>query len=133
MKAAFADTFFFVAAVNPRDEHHARVIRFSAQFNRPILTTEWILLEVANALAGSASREGFVELDRALRQDPRVRIVPLSSELQARGVALYAQRRDKAWSLTDCISFLVMADGELSDAISGDHHFEQAGFTALLK
>lgn len=77
MSAAFADTFFFVAALNPQDQHHQRVIRFSARFNRPMVTTEWILLEVANALADGSSREAYVGLDRALREDRRVRIVPL--------------------------------------------------------
>jgi hypothetical protein len=46
---------------------------------------------------------------------------------------LYFQRRDKEWSLTDCISFTVMSDEGLTDALTGDHHFEQAGFTALLR
>jgi len=50
-----------------------------------------------------------------------------------RGVDLFEQRADKAWSLTDCLSFLVMRAERLTDALTGDHHFEQAGFRALLK
>ena len=50
-----------------------------------------------------------------------------------RGVALYAERPDKDWSLTDCISFVVMRKMDITEALTGDRHFEQAGFTALLK
>jgi uncharacterized protein len=41
-------------------------------------------------------------------------------------------RRDKEWSLTDCISFVVMKERGLTEALTADHHFEQAGFKALL-
>jgi predicted nucleic acid-binding protein len=51
----------------------------------------------------------------------------------ARGIQLYDSRPDKQWSLTDCISFVVMQDRGIVEALTGDHHFEQAGFTALLK
>jgi hypothetical protein len=51
----------------------------------------------------------------------------------AKGVQLYAQRPDKEWSLTDCISFVVMTQEGIFDALTGDRHFEQAGFVALLK
>jgi hypothetical protein len=50
-----------------------------------------------------------------------------------RGLALYAARPDKEWSLTDCVSFLVMQDHGVTEALTADHHFEQAGFVALLK
>ncbi len=62
-----------------------------------------------------------------------MKIVPLDAGVQTRGLKLYAQRPDKDWSLTDCISFLVMSDEVLTDALTGDHHFEVAGFNALLK
>jgi hypothetical protein len=49
-----------------------------------------------------------------------------------RGLDLFAGRSDKNWSLTDCISFVVMQDEGLTEALTGDSHFEQAGFKALL-
>ena len=67
-----------------------------------------------------------------VESDPEVRIATDSDGLYPRGLALYAARPDKEWSLTDCISFVVMADEGLSEALTGDHHFKQAGFTALL-
>lgn len=48
-------------------------------------------------------------------------------------VLIETERPDKDWSLTDCISFLVMKDFGLTDAFTADHHFEQAGFTAWLR
>lgn len=65
--------------------------------------------------------------------DPAVRIVPAGRSLMSRGWELYSQRLDKEWSLTDCISFVIMEDRGIKDALTGDHHFEQAGFRALLK
>jgi uncharacterized protein len=59
--------------------------------------------------------------------------VAASSELLKRGLALYDGRPDKEWQLSDCISFVVMEDEGITDALTGDRHFEQAGFQALLK
>lgn len=133
MKAVFADTFFFLAAVNPRDAAHKRAITFVSHFDGQLVTTDWVLLEVANALSGGRNRAAAVELIASLKANPKVMLVPLDASLQHRGLALYAQRLDKEWSLTDCITFLVMSAEGLSDALTEDHHFEQAGFNALLK
>jgi uncharacterized protein len=59
-------------------------------------------------------------------------IVPPTQTLFEQGIAYYAARADKDWSLTDCISFIVMAEQQITEALTGDHHFEQAGFRALL-
>jgi predicted nucleic acid-binding protein len=45
----------------------------------------------------------------------------------------YAKRLDKDWSLTDCMSFVTMQECGISDALTADHDFEQAGFIALLE
>jgi hypothetical protein len=68
-----------------------------------------------------------------LRSDPEMTIVPAEQRLFDKGIELYARRRDKAWSLTDCISFVAMKEMRLREALTGDHHFEPAGFRALLK
>ena len=72
-------------------------------------------------------------LYRSLVNHPRVKIVAAETRLFQRGVELFEQRRDKDWSLTDCLSFVVMQDEGITQALTGDKHFEQAGFTALLK
>jgi uncharacterized protein len=68
-----------------------------------------------------------------LEADQKAEIVLPGPALWQRGIELYAERPDKGWSLTDCISFVVMQDRGITDALTADHHFEQAGFTALLK
>ena len=88
---------------------------------------------MADALAVPGRREKFLPLLQFLRANPLVTIVPLDQTVFDRGAALHDQRPDKAWSLTDCISFVIMQDHGLSDALTGDHHFEQAGFNALMK
>jgi hypothetical protein len=99
----------------------------------PLVTTEWVLTEVGDALAAPVNRGLFLELLAALRADATVTILPASSALFERGVQLYGDRLDKGWSLTDCVSFVVMRQNNIADALTADHHFEQAGFVALLK
>ena len=67
-----------------------------------------------------------------MRSDGRINLISTSRELTQRGIDLYLARPDKSWSLTDCISFVIMNEQELTDALTADRHFEQAGFTALL-
>ena len=80
-----------------------------------------------------AKRKGFVELFPVLESDPQLEIVAATTKLLRQGVKLYSHRLDKDWSLTDCISFIVMEERGMSDGLTGDHHFEQADFRALLK
>jgi uncharacterized protein len=99
----------------------------------PLVTTEWILTEFGDAYSDPKDRPDFVALCRGLTKNPRVKIVPAGTQLFQRGVDLFEKRPDKNWSLTDCISFVVMQDEGIRDALTGDHDFEQAGFVALLK
>jgi predicted nucleic acid-binding protein len=68
-----------------------------------------------------------------IHNDPHTQLIPATSDLFARGLDLFAKRPDKHWSLTDCTSFVVMTDQKLTDALTADEHFEQAGFRTLLK
>ena len=131
MSALFADTFFFLALLNDRDAAHAKALQFEG--SAPLVTTGWVLMEVGDAFSAPENRRAFLRLLALLQESSDVRIVPLSDELFARGVELFRQRLDKEWSLTDCISFVVMSDDGIVSALTGDHHFEQAGFRALLK
>lgn len=133
MTAYFADAFFYLALLNPRDEYHTRVTEFAAGFDDPTVTTTWVLTELADALSAREHRQSVAEFLGALLTDPAVEIIPPSSGLFERGLRLFRERPDKGWSLTDCISFVVMEERGIRDALTGDHHFEQAGFAALLK
>lgn len=133
MKAVFADAFYFVALLNRADQHHRKAVTAAQRLEASIVTTEWVLAEFADALAESASRRLVPRFIQDLRLDPKVKIVSASAGLFQRGLDLYDKRPDKKWSLTDCISFVTMSDEGLRDALTGDEHFQQAGFTALLR
>ena len=133
MKVAFADTFYFLGLLNERDPAHQRAIAASKDPNQLFITTEFVLLELADALSKPPLREEFEAVYTLIQNTPSFSIVPASGELFRRGLALYCERADKEWQLTDCISFVVMQDKNLTDALTGDRHFEQAGFKALLK
>ncbi len=132
MKALFADTFYYLGLLNELDEHHDEAVAASRQPRLRIVTTAWVLVEVADAFATSRTRRRIKTFIERLEADTKVKFVPATQELFDRGLALYDARPDKEWSLTDCISFVVMQDEGLTDALTGDHHFQQAGFEALL-
>ncbi|MBW3541067.1 MAG: PIN domain-containing protein [Planctomycetes bacterium] len=133
MKAAFADTSYFLALVNPRDQHHAAAREIGKTVAGEIVTTAWVITEFGNAMAHPANRSLFLNLLNDLRRNGRLRMVESNPRLFEEGLDLYARRPDKEWSVTDCISFVVMEEEGLTDALTADHHFEQAGYTVLLK
>jgi hypothetical protein len=96
------------------------------------VTTEFVLIEVADALCSPRLRPNTIAAIDRLRQIQSVQIVPLSETLLAAGWQLYGQRLDKDWGLTDCTSFVVMRQQNITQALSSDRHFEQAGFVKLL-
>jgi uncharacterized protein len=132
MRTVFADTSFYIALLNHRDEHHQPAYQFAAEHEGNFVTSAWIIQELADYLCDVPNRELFLSLYEDLRNDSRVTIVPLSTELFDQGIALFAARPDKNWSLTDCISFGIMERMQLCEAAATDHHFEQAGFLTLL-
>jgi predicted nucleic acid-binding protein len=133
MKALFADTFFFVAYLHPRESTHPLADEYLTRRSEPIVTTIWVLVELGNFLSKYPSRCLFAPLVKSLRAEPRVEIIPAGDDLFDRATTRYRERPDKRWSITDCTSFLVMEDRKLRRALTDDHHFEQAGFTILLK
>jgi len=133
MTTAFADTFYFLALLDTREERHPEAAAFSRDSQVHLLTTEWVLTEFGDAYCHPNDRADFVALYRSLLDQPRVKIIPANTQLFQRGVDLFEERQDKEWSLTDCLSFVVMRDEGVSQALTDDKHFEQAGFMALLK
>ncbi len=133
MTGIFADSHFFFAVLNPNDAAHAKATSFARQHRGPLVTTAWVLTEVADGLAATPRRQVFRRLLHDLEANKANLIVPDNSETFEKGVELYHARPDKQRSLTDCISFVVMSEEQIAEALTGDHHFEQAGFKALLK
>jgi len=133
MKPVFADTFFFFAILNRADPLHQRAVTFSRNTRLLRITTDWVITELADGLSRVHDRERFMDLYRHIQLSPAICVVPASRPLLEKAIAFYASRPDKDWPLTDCVSFVVMRDEGISQALTGDQHFEQAGFTALLK
>ena len=131
MNAVFADTSFYLALLNERDALHERALAES-RLDRPMLTTEFIILELGNACDRAEDRADFLAVLAGMRASSRCTIVPLDSRLLQRGLDLFAGRADKAWSLADCTSFVVMQDQGIQAALTADRHFVQASFKALL-
>jgi predicted nucleic acid-binding protein len=134
MRTVFADTFYFLALFSPSDAGHAKATAFTSTFTGQLVTTGWVLTELADSLAATPiGRAEFLSTRDDLVADPDARIIGYDDALMEEGIQFYAQRPDKKWSLTDCISFVVMQREGLTEALTSDHHFEQAGFVALLK
>jgi uncharacterized protein len=133
MSAVFADTFYFLALANRNDEAHRKCVQFSETFDSPVITTTWVLMELGDAFRKGRDRETFAKILQQLKDDPDTTIVAAEQRLFEQAVSLFRSRPDKTWSLTDCTSFVVMQERSLTEALTQDHHFEQAGFIALLK
>lgn len=127
------DTGYFLALVRPRDALFPRAQAWAQAVSGEFLVTEYVLWETANALSQPAERPKFHALLARLQSSPVTELLAASLELWQAGVQLHAERIDKEWSLTDCISFLVMWQRGIVQALAYDHHFEQAGFEALLR
>jgi uncharacterized protein len=131
----FIDTAAWIALANVDDELHPRASQIMSRLLTQkirLVTTELVLLEVADALAAPNLRSNTIQFINRLRQTPILRIIPLSEDLLADGWTLYSQRLDKGWGLTDCTSFAVMLSEQIAEAFTSDRHFEQAGFIKLL-
>ncbi|HEY3359376.1 MAG TPA: PIN domain-containing protein [Polyangia bacterium] len=132
MKRVFVDTQYLLALVNPDDQWHDKAVATAAA-SRRLVTTDAVLTEVADALCQHQHRSLAVRVIEELRADPEVECAHADRALIEQGLELYRARADKDWSLTDCISFALMTARGLQEALTADHHFEQAGFRALLR
>lgn len=133
MKAVFADTFYFIALVNPNDKAHQWAADYSRESRVQLVTTTWVLAEVGNYLCATQTRPVLKGIVESLRNDPDQLLLPPDEAIFFKGIELYDSRPDKEWSLTDCVSFLVMEERNIHEALTGDRHFAQAGFEILFK
>jgi predicted nucleic acid-binding protein len=129
----FLDTFGLIAWINTRDTAHPQVKSYLDSYSGKIVTTEWVLLEFADALSLSKAKPIALETIKRIRRLPMFQVVGFEPTIYGAGFDLYESRLDKDWSLTDCVSFVVMTQQSLLEALTADHHFEQAGFRAIFK
>ena len=129
----FADTSYFLALLNASDEWHGQAVRRSEEGKGLLVTTFWVLTEVGDALCESRNRAVFTRLMDSLMTREDVMLLPSDENEFHQGMELFRSRPDKDWSLTDCISFAVMTELAIKEALTSDRHFIQAGFHALLR
>ncbi len=131
----FVDTAYVYAVTNPNDQWHKRALAWQKTIiddNLSLVTTEFILIEIADGLSSLKFRKHANEIIKVLQSENFIEIIPATSELFRQGLNLYESRTDKSWGLTDCISFAVMKEKGLFEALTTDDHFRQAGFRALM-
>jgi len=133
MTPVFADTYYWLALINPRDHAHQEALTLSRALTQPLVTTAWVLTEVGDAMCVPGNRPTFLKFLESVANDEETKVVAAEQKWFDLGVELYSARLNKKWSLTDCISFVVMKDMELPDALTGDSDFTQAGFRILMK
>ena len=135
MATYFADTSYWMALSRKRDQYHRHAAawnQFVIRTKSIIVTTEAVLWEWLNAFSDASTRAVAAEGYRRAHADPRIEVVPFQPELIGSAVELYQTRPDKSWSLTDCLSFVVMERRQLTEALTTDRHFEQAGMKVIM-
>ena len=132
----FLDTSYVIALKSPRDRHHPAALQWERRIRADslqVVTTQAVQLEIGAAFSRLAYRNVAAAILEALDRDPSITVVPLDDDIYQRALDLFVSRMDKEWSLTDCVSFVVMRDRAITQALSADAHFAQAGFDALLQ
>src|SRR5436190_19758502 len=129
----FLDSGYLVALAEPNDLLNPRAARWADCVDEPLVLTDYVLLEAVNYLSRPADRTKAHALYDEVVTDSAYELVHVSTDLLAAAMRLHRERPDKEWSLTDCVSFHVMNERSISRALAYDHHFEQAGFEALLR
>ena len=132
MKKILIDTSFVVALVNEKDEDHERAVELSIEFERKLMViTDAVLLEIGNSLS-RRFKDNCISAIEGFFLSEEVEIIRMDENLFNKGFELYKTYADKTWGLVDCISFVVMREHNITDALTSDRHFIQAGFRALL-
>lgn len=130
----FADTFYWIALIFPRDAHHSAVLSFSRTLRGVrILTTDEVLSEFLSHFGGFGTywRSKAAALVDHVRLDPSVVVLAQCRADFDAALVLYKARPDKAYSLIDCRSMVVLTGHEGSEVLTNDHHFTQEGFMIL--
>jgi predicted nucleic acid-binding protein len=129
----FIDTLFVVALINQRDQHHQRAQELAQAYQgRAFLTTDAVLLEIGNGLA-RLFRQAAVEIIEHFCASEDVEVARLTPGLFNEAFDLYKTHHDKEWGLVDCLSFVVMKNEGIHEALTFDRNFAQAGFRALMR
>jgi uncharacterized protein len=135
-REVFLDTACAIALSAQADQFHRLALAIADRLegeHTHIITSRAVLIEIGNSLSKVRYRVAAVELLDSLENDPNVTIMPVSDRIYSEARELFRNRMDKDWGLTDCISFVVMRERQLTEALTSDIHFQQAGIRALLR
>lgn len=135
MRVVFADTGFWLAEINPRDQWASTAKQIVRELDRfQIVTTDEVLLEVLNSLSRTTHlRRAALKQYYAIRDNPNVLVLGQSRDSFLKGLGLFEEREDKSYSLTDCIAMSAMKEFGIQEVLTNDHHFEQEGFVVLMR
>jgi predicted nucleic acid-binding protein len=133
LNRVFIDTSYLIALLLPDDAHHHAARRLQTEVVAPLVTTEYVLVELGNSVVQRHLRDLTAAAIEAVHGDPSTVVIPASTQLLQDGLNLFARRPDKNWGLTDCISFVVMQREGVTEALTADRQVEQAGFKAPLR
>ena len=135
MKKVFVDTSGWIALVNTTDSFHSRAkdlyIGLLADGYR-FITHQGVMLEIGNGLSAISNRPIAIGLQKKFEVADHYELISLNSQLFDAAWKLFEERSDKDWGIVDCLSFVVMTQFDLTEALTTDRHFEQAGFRKLL-
>jgi uncharacterized protein len=132
----FLDTSYSIALSVSKDYFHVKAIEIFKEITKnqsQIVTTQAVILEIGNALSRQQYRRAAVQIIEHFENDPNVKVVSLTTDVYRKAFELFRNRSDKEWGLIDCISFVVMEEDNITQALTADEHFIQAGFRALLR
>lgn len=135
-RAVFVDSFAWIAAINKSDNYHELALKLLEDFlakQVELITTNYVIIETINALSKAEFRKAVIEFVDKLEKSPSVQIIRITDETYNNSWALYQQRMDKDWGITDCTSFEVMKTLNIKRAFTNDKHFEQAGYSVVVK
>ena len=135
-RKVFVDTSAWLALVNKSDAAHqkARKVRDALLKDHiQLIVTNYVMVEIANALCRIPHRETAVKLINFIEMTENIQIVEIDKEIYKEAWRGYSTYLDQEWSLNDCTSFEVMRARKIAEAFTTDKHFEQAGFDILMK
>jgi len=138
MPDLFADTSGWGHLIDQTQCYHsvaATIYRTARQQGRKVITTNYVIAELVTLLASPlhVPRSLTIAFIEGLKTSPYVEVVNVDPNLDDEAWQLLKSARDKEWSLADCASFVIMRHRSIFEALTSDHHFDQAGFIRLLK
>ena len=132
MTSVFLDSGYLIALINKKDNLHNIAVKASEKFHGPFVTTQLVLVELANSLCLPPQRPLAIKIIDKIQNDPLTTVIPLTPDRFEKALSHYKKRSDKSWGMIDCFSFIAMDEFGIKQALTFDEHFIQAGYKTPL-